>query len=187
MQTLATFSELTPMVSTTEKINGASTDYTFYFKTLIDLKSGFTLILEIIDSPTNNALSFSSTVDVCEINTPSTALANTCLLSNNQLTITLSGDVDASETTQYRLVVSSITLARTMDTTSKFRLTAYTGIYGILQSTVSGLTNTLTNEVQAFSLNVLTNPSQLNQIQQFSLTFTLFNKIYFADGEYLIL
>lgn len=70
-----------------------------------------------------------------------------------------------------------------MQSTSQLRLTAYsTTNYGIMQTTINGLTNTIANNLQAFSLDVITDPSQLNQIQQFSLTFTLFNSVYFGEG-----
>ena len=73
-----------------------------------------------------------------------------------------------------------------MDATSQFRLTAYDiNGKGVMQSTVSGLTNTIANKVQALSLNVITSPSQLNQVQTFSISLTLFNEIYMGDGDYL--
>lgn len=79
-------------------------------------------------------------------------------------------------------------MARTMAATSNLLLTAYTsGGYGISQQTLTGIPTTVSNSVQAMSLSISTNPSQLNQAQTFSVGFTVHNGLYLLQGDYAVI
>jgi hypothetical protein len=87
-------------------------------------------------------------------------------VSGSLLTIVVGGAIsDTSGTTQYRLVISSMILARTPKISSNFRITSFTPSgAGVQTTTVSSLINTQANSIQSFSLNIMTTPSQLNSL-----------------------
>lgn len=87
MTTPTTFKELKAIVS--NPTNGATQDYTFYFKLSVGLNVGDIMRLEIVSISTGNELSFISSITSCPILYQSTQVNNTCSLSLNTLTVTL--------------------------------------------------------------------------------------------------
>lgn len=72
-------------------------------------------------------------------------LSNPCTVSSTKLlTITLAGPLsDTTGTIQYRLVISSVKMARTPTTTSKFKFTSYTALgFGVQATTIDSIINT---------------------------------------------
>jgi hypothetical protein len=93
-------------------------------------------------------------------------LTNNCGASGTLLTINLSGALsDTTGATQYRLVISSMILARTYKTSSNFKITSLTPSgSGVQTTTVSSILNNQPNKIQTLTYTALTLPSQLNTL-----------------------
>lgn len=94
---------------------------------------------------------------------------------------------DTTGATQYRLVISSVVLARTSRTSSNFSLSSSTGGFGVQSSMASSIVNAQPNYIQNISLTIGTLPSQLNQYERLSLRIRTFNGINMLDGQYLVI
>lgn len=110
-----------------------------------------------------------------------------CALETSmRIKITL--NISILSSTVYQLSVDSLILARTMSSPSNIFLKTYESnagtLYSITSDTLITSSNSNLNLIKSIGLSITTNPSQLNQLQSFSLNVVPTNN--FLSGDYLV-
>ena len=172
--------------TTTTRVNGNALNYTFSVTVPAALVAADTLTLTITDTGNTSTQMYLSTSPSCTVD--STAATCTANSSNSQqLVLTIGKAITAS--TAFTVSVNTITLARSMQTPSTISFLAAQessgSYYAISSSTLTPSTNTAPNTVTSMSLSIDENggaaPSQLNQVQQFTVSVTPTNRLQSGD------
>lgn len=113
------------------------------------------------------------------------SIANTCTLETTmRLKITLA--LSLLNSIVYQLAIDLIILARTMSKPSDIYVKSYDAEqYLISSSTLTTPSNTNYNSVKVVTLSITTVPSQLNQLQAFTIVATPYNP--FLKGDYFVI
>ena len=82
----------------------------------------------------------------------------------------------------YQIVITSLVLGRTFAQSPNMVMTAQTSLgYGISTATLTPPVNNQANYLKSLALTIQQNPSQLNQLQSFLISFTVTTPLTSTD------
>lgn len=104
----------------------------------------------------------------------------TAVKLNMQLTMTLGTQLVSGSV--YQVVITSLILGRTFAQSPDMTMTAQTSLgYGVSTATLTPPVNNQANYLKSLTLTIQQNPSQLNQLQSFMISFTVTTPLTSTD------
>jgi hypothetical protein len=171
--------------TTATRINGNPTTATFQITPPSVMNINDVISTELENTGNSNTQMYYSSAPTCTVSG-----AGSCAIdsSNSKLLKTSLGSA-LTASTAYTISISSIILSRSFDQPGKIYFRTFELLGTTLCNISSGIltpsSNTQTNSIKSISLNINelsgAYPSQLNQLQQFTLTISTTNRFFAGD------